>query len=333
MVLYTNCEGNVKASAKAIVAAAVTGDQDAFAAGFTAGVARLQALPEQLADTLSQTFTEAYTQNRTLGVAAGLAGAVGKMQGSQLTDFIEKIVIALNNMASSVSCSAAGETAGSLLQALNKLNGMIAKQFMQITMSSAAACWSRRVQRLSVSPLANATFTITPCTRAAQEAAAVSVSLVTASTCGNTPLAVSGAAQAMVTASIHNGCAFASAVTAASLWGLPNDALVNVFTAAITKAQANKTESQLAASLAASYGEIAYDGGPKSQADDVFLASVLKAIAKAIDVSGCTKSTVKFVQAVYNNLVEQNPVNKADIKHSFLAVSQIKRCQAITTDM
>jgi hypothetical protein len=41
MVMYANCEGNVQSAAKAIVAAAAHGQQDAFSAGFAMGASRL----------------------------------------------------------------------------------------------------------------------------------------------------------------------------------------------------------------------------------------------------------------------------------------------------
>jgi hypothetical protein len=47
-----------------------------------------------------------------MGVAIGLANAVGKMQGSQVTDFLEKVIIAVNNIASTVNCKSAGDVAG-----------------------------------------------------------------------------------------------------------------------------------------------------------------------------------------------------------------------------
>jgi len=43
--------------------------------------------------------------------------------------------------------------------------------------------------------------------------------MITASTCRSTPDELQATAYAMVTAAVQDGCSFASAVTAASIWG------------------------------------------------------------------------------------------------------------------
>lgn len=128
-------------------------------------------------------------------------------------------------------------------------------------------CWLRRLARIAASPLAQRPAESSPCSRHMREASAVSVSLATASTCGQeaganssnatTPpasVAVDAAAVALVSAAVDgDGCGLATAVTAATLAGLPQSALVNVYTAAITKALRDERHVELANAFSSAY--------------------------------------------------------------------------------
>lgn len=81
-------------------------------------------------------------------------------------------------------------------------------------------CWTRRLLKLATSVVFNQPPPSSPCSGYMRNASAVSVSLISASSCGlATETQLDAAAYALVTAAAKDGCSFASAVTSVSLSG------------------------------------------------------------------------------------------------------------------
>jgi hypothetical protein len=81
-------------------------------------------------------------------------------------------------------------------------------------------CWKRRLLRLAASATFAKPDPVSPCSQHMRDAAAISVSLISASSCG-LPAGnkLEAAAHALVTAASGAGCSFASAVSSVSLAG------------------------------------------------------------------------------------------------------------------
>jgi hypothetical protein len=103
---------------------------------------------------------------------------------------------------------------------LKQRNTRFPVAFLSLARSQGNQCWVRRLNRIVGSAVFNQPLPMNPCTRRMQQASAMSVSLVTASTCGvESPDAVAAAAIALVTSAVKDNCTFASAVATAAMSG------------------------------------------------------------------------------------------------------------------
>lgn len=107
-----------------------------------------------------------------------------------------------------------------MYRTLKSSDKLLGSKFLAQCVVNGRSCWTRRLLKLASSPILSKPPPVSPCTSYMRNASAVSVSLISASTCGlPTTKQVDAAAYALVTAASKNGCSFSSAISSVSLAG------------------------------------------------------------------------------------------------------------------
>uniref|UniRef100_A0A383VYG4 Uncharacterized protein n=1 Tax=Tetradesmus obliquus TaxID=3088 RepID=A0A383VYG4_TETOB len=325
MVVLTSCNGDIEGAARAVASAAADGDLQAFGAGLSVGATALAGPDDsgkgQMAQIISETLTVADSKNKTIGVASALGNALASMSGTAAEALTNQTIEAINDLALDVSCSAATDAAATVYFSIKESNPGLSAHFLTSALKSGNTCWVRRFSKLKDSPVFNLPPPTSPCTRRMQAASAVGLSLVTSSACRLDKSApVAAAAYALVTAAVKDGCSFASAVAASTQFGIPKEAVQDVYTAAITKAGTEKEQWQLSNAFVAAFAQL-----DSAKHSDKLLESLLSAVDYTITFNGC-EAPKAFAKSLFARLVKLDPANEKNIRKAFKAMPAVNAC-------
>jgi hypothetical protein len=206
------------------------------------------------------------------------------------------------------------------LRASDKKSGA---KFLALCVAKGRSCWARRLLKLAASPVFAKPPPVSPCASYMRNASAVSVSLLSASSCGlPSDSRLDAAATALVTAASTGTCSFASAVTSVSLAGVTDPAsVVSVYTSAIPKARAAGASGDLANAFASALYEVV---GVRGDASGL-LSDIVAAISGTVRTSGCAGAR-EFAEGVFARLAEQDPEGRAELARAFLSAPAIAAC-------
>ncbi|GBG00539.1 hypothetical protein Rsub_13242 [Raphidocelis subcapitata] len=327
LVAFVGCKGDLDGAARAIISAASSGDADAFSAGMSIGAASLTGAGNeagQMAEALTQTLTVANADNKAKAVASAVGSSIQAMQGPAQAAMMGEAISALNDVADGGQCGLAGMSAFEMFRALRASDKKSGAKLLALSVAKGRSCWTRRLLKLAASPLFARPPPVSPCASYMRNASAVSVSLLTASSCGlPSDKKLDAAATALVTAASRGGCSFASAVTSVSLSGVADKSgIISVYTSAIPKARAAGASDDLANAFASAMYEVTGVQGDASG----LLSDLVAAISGTVRTSGCAGAK-EFAEGVYGKLAEQDPEGKAELAQAFQAAPAIAACK------